>query len=571
MTNPTPPKEKFRLSATRDGLTATAYRGVGSVMFAFSFAEKPADNFAGFAIRRTPPKGKPYYLPNRLNFATGITAATSPEKRTWTGSNEAPFQKFRWADFPKVILPGTYEYDITPMYFKPNGKLQKGTAVPLEFKMAPENFGNFEMGFTRAYISSQAYAEQFKNAAIRPKGKKTFDYDTAPYHKQYEWLGFHARRLVFDFLNEALNDPTITLDVFAYDLDEPDVIRLLAKFGPRLRLYLDNASLHTSENAVEPLVQALLAGTAGNDNVKVGHFRRFSHSKVFIQKKNGVATKVLTGSANFSVRGLYVQANNILVFNDSSIAGLYEQAFEQAFTNPSKFGAAEIASKWHEIKVANCPECLVAFSPHGDPDVSLKRVTDEVKKADHSVLFAIMELGGGGSVLDEIRKLSDRSVFSFGVTQTAGDLKVFKPGSTKAQFLPFAYLTDKMPKNFQKEWSGGAGQVVHHKFIVVDFNDSDPVLFTGSSNLSSGGEKANGDNLLAIYDRDIATAYAVEAIRLLDHYQFRAAMKNATKDDPLKLQAGGEVKKKRKWFESCYEDGHIKQQDRLLFSKPVKP
>jgi hypothetical protein len=43
-------------------------------------------------------------------------------------------------------------------------------------------------------------------------------------------------------------------------------------------------------------------------------------------------------------------------------------------------------------------------------------------------------------------------------------------------------------------------------------NGPNPVVFCGSSNLSSGGESCNGDNLLAIYDRDIATAYAVEAI-----------------------------------------------------------
>ena len=54
----------------------------------------------------------------------------------------------------------------------------------------------------------------------------------------------------------------------------------------------------------------------------------------------------------------------------------------------------------------------------------------------------------------------------------------------------------------------------NHKF-VVDFNDSKPVVFTGSSNLAAGGEKANQDNLLAIRDASIATAFAVEAVRLV--------------------------------------------------------
>ena len=52
--------------------------------------------------------------------------------------------------------------------------------------------------------------------------------------------------------------------------------------------------------------------SAGKDNVKTGHFYRFAHDKILIKKdESGKAIKVLTGSANFSVRGLYVQANNV--------------------------------------------------------------------------------------------------------------------------------------------------------------------------------------------------------------------------------------------------------------------
>ena len=52
--------------------------------------------------------------------------------------------------------------------------------------------------------------------------------------------------------------------------------------------------------------------------VKVGHFQRFSHDKVLIQKRGNAALKVLSGSANFSVRGLYVQSNNAFTFDDQA-------------------------------------------------------------------------------------------------------------------------------------------------------------------------------------------------------------------------------------------------------------
>jgi phosphatidylserine/phosphatidylglycerophosphate/cardiolipin synthase-like enzyme len=552
-----------------DGLSVTAHRGDGSVMLAFDVEDKPTDALAGFAVKRTTPGGQPRFLLNRLNFTQKITSATTPAAHKFTPTNEAPFQKFRWVDFPPVVEDGEYLYEVTEMLFASGGGLKTGRTTRVTFDLVPKTFPNFEMGFTRAFLSSQAYADRFDNADIRPKGKKTFDYDTAPFEKQYEWLGYHARKMVMGFLDEAVNDPAVTLDAFAYDLDEPDVIRKLSALGPRLRLFLDNASLHTKDGAVEPLVQQLIEGTAGDDNVKVGHFKRFAHNKVFVLKRNGAPVKVLTGSANFSVRGLYVQANNVLVFDDPTVAGLFAQAFDQAFTDKSKsqahFAASPIASKWHDIAVAGVPPCRVAFSPHQDSALSLDPVAKEVKNADNSVLFAIMELGGSGPVLDAVKALDTQNVFTFGVTQTSAELKVFTPGSTKAKVVPFAFLDKKVPPPFNKEISGGQGQVVHHKFVVVDFNDSDPILFTGSSNLAAGGEESNGDNLFAITDRGVVTSYAVEAVRLLDHYHFRAKMKAATKDDPLTLQ--GPDDEGPRWWEGYYDKANIKFRERTVFAK----
>jgi len=45
----------------------------------------------------------------------------------------------------------------------------------------------------------------------------------------YQWLGFEAYQLVFDFLNEIADDQTLRLDCFAYDLNEPGIVGLLEK------------------------------------------------------------------------------------------------------------------------------------------------------------------------------------------------------------------------------------------------------------------------------------------------------------------------------------------------------
>src|SRR5260370_9512726 len=67
---------------------------------------------------------------------------------------------------------------------------------------------------------------------------------------------------------------------------------------------------------------------------------------------------------------------------------------------------------------------------------------------------------------------------------------------------------------------GGVKHQVHHKFVVCGFNGPDPVVFCGSSNLASGGEENNGDNLLTIRDKDIATGFPIEALSLVYHFNF---------------------------------------------------
>lgn len=574
-------QDSIQVASAQNGLSLKAYRGDGGVLLTFDLDQHLTANFAGFAVQCTPPHGPEAYLLNRLSFDTPVTATTTARQRQWTPSNLAPFQKFRWMHFPTEMEPGAYTYTVTGMYFGPGGPTQltagASATISLELVSSQPQFQHFEMGFTRGYLSSQAYANKFKNAPIKPKGPKTLDYDTAPFEARYSWLGSHARKMIFGFLQECLADPEVTLDVFAYDLDEPDIVRLLQQFGPRLRAVLDDAPLHTKNGAVEPEARARLISSAGKANVVTGHFKRFAHDKVLIKKdKDGKAVKVLTGSANFSVRGLYVQANNILLFDEPGTADLYEQAFEAAFTNMVHANRAHIASTWFDMATQGLPPFSVSFAPHINANISLDKVSAAIRSAQSSVLFAVMELGGGGDLLKQLRELAGRDgIFSYGITQAmkshapdkngSSDTKgitLYKPGHSNGIFTPFAFLKKQVPAPFQAEWSGGIGQVIHDKFIVMDFNDHIPLVFTGSSNLSEGGEMENGDNLLGIADRATAIAYAVEAIRLVDHYHFRASMQSATDKQPLKLQPND-----ANWWAPYYDPTDIKSRDRTLFSR----
>ena len=552
--------------ASNNGLTVAAYAGDGDVLLAFSLDDSvlKQNDLAGFSIQLTEPNGQPQFLMNRLNFSQPVTSGTTPQQQQsqWTTSDKAPFQKFHWVHFPSDVGPGDYKYKVTARFCQGN-TLVDGPSAEVCLQLVPPQAGNFAVGLTRGYVSSQAYATKFKNAPIRPD-PKSLDYDTKPFQPAYEWLGWHARKLVFDLLNECVNDKSITVDMFAYDFDEPDILKMCEALGPRLRAFLDNAPLHTG-SALEVQTHDRLVKSAGAANVKQGHFQRFAHDKIIIQKKNGTPTKVLTGSANFSVRGLYVQANNILVFNDPKVAATYDQVFESVFNNMAGYVKSDLAKQWFDFpnEVGGVPNFKVSFAPHPKPPMSMDLVNQALQNAKSSVMFAIMTLGGAGKVLQTIQNLHlSGKVFSYGMTQSDAGFSLYKPGQP-GQLVPFAALVKQVPPPFDKEFTGGAGQVIHDKFIVIDFNDANPVVFTGSSNLADGGESSNGDNMLAIYDPAVARLFATEAIRLVDHYYFRAAVSQATTVSPLILSpCGGQ----EKWWTRDYDPQNMRNVQRLLFA-----
>src|SRR5262249_36629169 len=152
------------------------------------------------------------------------------------------------------------------MYGAP-GSLVAKQEVSLDLSLDFFKKGTLEIGFTRGFLSSQAYHDQFQNAPIRPDGAKTFEFGTTPFNDRNNFLGYHARPMILGFLDDCLSDTSCTVDLFAYDLDEPDVIAKLVALKTRLRAVLDNASLHTKPGALEVPVAAKLKSSAGATNV----------------------------------------------------------------------------------------------------------------------------------------------------------------------------------------------------------------------------------------------------------------------------------------------------------------
>ena len=564
--------------ASANGVHVVAYRGEGNCLLAMDLdAALRTDDFVGFSLEVKYPGGSKYYaVTNRLSFdyppdGTG--------KRKFS-TLDAPLQKFRWVHFPSEVRNGGFTYRISPAYMNAAGKVTQKPGVKVAVDLSPVSVpGLVNIGFTRGFVSSQAYASRFKNnPKILPPplppgtlGCAELPFDMTPYAAEYDWLGFEARRLMMQFLADCVADSTITVDLLAYELKEPLVLAQLEALGARLRAIIDDSTDNSDPATCESTAAQRLRGSAGPSRVKRMHFDNLQHNKVLIARRNGKPFRVLAGSTNFTLRGIYIQANNLLEFTQEEITGLYGQVFDAYWTDGAHFRQNALAKAWHEVTVDADSKVALCFSPHADADTSLARVADAIRNAQSSVLFAVAFLyQSSGPVRDALDTAVASGMFTYGTSDSPGNLRLQKPDGTRA-IVPFAYLDSHVPPPFQGEWSGGAGRHIHHKFVVCDFNGSNPMVFAGSSNLSPSGEKNNGDNLVMIANRRVVTAYAIEAVRLFDHYEFRAVMHavdQGTATEPLRLKkppAAGEPT----WFARAYTAGTAKARDRELFMRPI--
>jgi hypothetical protein len=605
--------------AENDRMTFVAYMGDAKSLLAFDLKTQDArKNLGGFSIEVRPPGGAdPYYVTNSLRLRESPDHARFPGEDDPFSSANAPIHKFRWVHVPGLVHQGgepafgTYTYLVTPRYFTETGALtalDPEASVSLDVPVGPFVKGGLTVAFTRGYVQSQGFVRHFgDDVHIQPDDAPlTFDISqvagtnndgqTYTYAQEYDWLGFTSRRTILDLLGTVVTDSTLTVDVFAYDLDEPSVIESLLTLGEqdRVRIILDCAPLHTG-TAEAPSPEDLFtteyqARAKDPNTIKRRKFTRFAHDKVFVVSDDQGPRTVLTGSTNFSITGLYVNANHVLVLDDRDVAAIYSGVFNQSWDTDTAT-AAFAHSKWGSAPFGwgdaggPLPATTATFSPHtaAYADDILQGIVDRIDAeaavaapAIGSVFFAVMQISGPGShrVYDKLNALHEnRGTFSFGISDTPETVILYGVGEQGGVLVTGKPGETLLPPPFHQV-PGIRFHEIHHKYVVCGFNGDDPTVYCGSSNLAEGGEQANGDNLLAIRDADVATAFVIETLLLVDHYNFldSLAKKSKTKHAavPANKQAaaaaaGWFLSTTDGWTDKYFDPNDLHCTDRRLF------
>ena len=599
--------EKFE---TKNGVSVRAYKGDAMTLLAFDLIAALKQNLAGFTIRYSFKNGNILENPfmyNRLKFPDSFfvnNPGIPVQDRNST--LYSPIQKFNWVHVPNTNintqLPifGDYTYEITPRYIVAGilQPLRNDLTVKVKINVAPFDLKKTKIGFTRGFVSSVAYAKRFNvnNNRVRPAGNadellfditqkadtakrwndvtKQYENDDYTFEEQHKWLGCQARERILEFLQEAIDDPALSVKAFAYDLDEPEICKRLLQLAKenRLTITLDDAGKHGTPASMETTFTNKFKAVAPDANIQRGNFSGLAHCKVFIHIKNNKAVKVLTGSTNFSTNGLYVNSNHVLIFDNKKIAQLFADVFDNSFgpVKMSAFKGSPLSTGDFGFTEAGLPALTITFAPHKPVDAKriFDRISSRITKAGNTdVLFAIMKDTSASSILDAVRQqVENDAVFTYGITDSIGDnaeysVFLYKPNRVRGIRGAAKGIQNVLPKPFGTV-AKVDGYAIHHKFVVVNFKGTDPVVYCGSSNLAFGPEQSNGDNLLEIRDKDIVTAFAIQALALVDHFHWR---NNETL--PAEMHLDDLSSPSKAWWLAWFDSTDLKNRQRKLYIK----
>jgi hypothetical protein len=475
--------------------------------------------------------------------------------------------------FPKnAEKKGDFTYRVKPVFMDEQRKLSYGEQQVASLELSRETYpGQLNVAFTRGFVSSQAFADYYQDnggipALIPAAAKEGLSF--IPSHPKakfaYQWMGFEARSEILNALDMAIEDTNSKVKMIAYELNIPELLDRLLLLAGRLMIIIDDSDDHGHHDEPETIAAEQLR-SAGAEVLrqKMGGLQ---HNKMLIIESASL-TVAVCGSTNFSWRGVFVQANNALAVYGSDALAPFLQAFDNYWHNSSASGfSITDSTDWKDIPLPGI-SAKVSFSPHNDLNARLKEIADDIQNTESNLFYSLAFLHQTPGIIREVitEKMLKPDFFMYGISDKVSDGLEIQTPDGSISHVHTAQLTRNLPEPFIAEASGGKGNRMHHKFVVMDFDKPTAKVYLGSYNFSKAADTSNGENLVLIQDQKIAVSYMIEALRLFDHYHFRVARERANQDHkPIQLQIPPSAGQQPWW--SPYYSIPKKIKDRELFS-----
>ncbi len=527
-------------------------------------------------------------LPTWVGFE-GDPAAQSGQQRP---STEWPVQRFLWTDY-SARDAGSVQYRVVPMLGKA-GSLERAPAAQCSAwspwcAVATDQTPGFSAYFNRGIVASQWLARMLASAPGGAAAQLRRDIQD-PAAKDRRFLGGRLRTEMLSLLSHAASSGG---EIWAalYELNDPELVPALSAFGKRCHLLLGSGAYKAASKGKPAVpdenadVRARLKKEKKIDLrdrlVKSPHF---AHNKfVVFAGKDGVPSRVWTGSTNWTVTGLCTQVNNGILIDDAGLAAAYKARWE-AFAAAGALYPAALAEQGSVPAHATLGTASVtAWNVPCAGLVDLADAGKLIRGARQGVLFLFFNPGPKGSLLNDVLALDAEKLFVHGVVnQDPGGarplLTLFDRGTPvhpdPAVVLPAAVKT-KMKGWFADEFTFNM-VMIHSKVVVVDPFGPHPVVMTGSHNLGPKASSENDDNVVLIENAPgLAAEYAVNILGIYGHYKSRHNAALAARGGPA-LHAGATstmwkgLKDSDKW-QDAFLSGDKKRELDFWFGKLGEP
>ncbi len=537
---------------------------------------QPIPDCRGFALKRekTGKDGKKV-----VEFAHNFTGFTDDAKPPAPGQAwKWPIQRYLWWDY--FVKPGdAVRYSVIPVTGSNEQdtlKLDQSAAsawtdrITVTGQVAEHMSAYFNKGIIATQWVTRELNKEAESAAIgatkAAKSQKPSptvalkDLIQKPGNPLRGALSGLLRPRILKLLEDA-NQNKETIFAALYELNDPELLAALKKFGSRANVILANGAFNPDKKDENAEARKDL-----KENSKVNVFDRmvtsghFAHNKfVAICDKDGNnAHTVITGSTNWTVTGLCTQANNALIICDPHVAGAYRGEWDLLKDAKNDFPAAlkKANSQKKTFQVDNA-DVTVWFVPTLNRE-DMQDARRVINGAKEGILFLFFNPGAMQdkeedwtllqSVLNrhnpKAGELFNADLYIRGVVNqkiaglTEGEpadtskkpahpVQLFAGGAEPPTQLSKDSLVPAAIKQKFGHWEPellSIGVMVHSKVVVIDPFGDHPVLITGSHNLGVKASRANDDNLVIVAGpgaRGLAIAFAVNIIAIYQEYRFR--------------------------------------------------
>jgi phosphatidylserine/phosphatidylglycerophosphate/cardiolipin synthase-like enzyme len=248
------------------------------------------------------------------------------------------------------------------------------------------------------------------------------------------------------------------------------------------------------------------------------------------------------GSANFTSAGLTRQANVLHTFDSMKLALLYHERYELLRVDTAMADLRPLAEWSDPIDDIQGAEIRALFSPEKKPErKAIEAMIQAVQAAESSVVFCCF-MPTDLPLINACLAAGDSGRMMYGLVDNAKE-----PGENASAYESKialyhrsrdnkdvagkeAFSGDAVPFGFEREREGWPNEDprravrIHHKFVLIDAETPNPILYTGSANFSNNSQYNNDENILEIVGhRPLAEAYLAEFMRLYEHYRARLA------------------------------------------------